>query len=131
MQDQKLLPESIRNLNDKAWLELLIKSVDNPYIDGVHFPTFPSNEVQSTFVGSSNKEALEEAYKFYVLVKEYSKKLHKPLDSNSRFLDFGCGWGRFLRFFGRILTPITYLVVIQTATSLIFVNRQKYLGTLV
>jgi len=93
------LPEKTRKLNDKDWLDLLIKSISNPVINGVEFPAFPPDDLQTQFVGSANEKALREAYEFYLLVKKYAKKLDKPLGRDSRFLDFGCGWGRFLRIF--------------------------------
>lgn len=93
------LPQRIRNLGDKQWLALLARSIDHSRIDDIDFPGFPSVELQATFVGSSNKATLKEAFSFYVLVKKYAQRLGVPLTEQSHFLDFGCGWGRFLRFF--------------------------------
>lgn len=93
------LSEKIRSLDDQAWLNLLIRSISTPYIDGIEFPGFPSDEMQTEFVGSANEKALREAFNFYLLFKEYAQRLGKPLGRGSRLLDFGCGWGRFLRFF--------------------------------
>jgi len=42
---------------------------------------------------------LREAFVFYTLVKQSAAKARNPLRRESHFLDFGCGWGRFLRFF--------------------------------
>lgn len=93
------LPRAVRLLNDRAWLSLLVRSVRERHIAGIDFPGFPSEELQAAFVGSANEKTLKEAFAFYVLVKKYSRSLGHPLRENSRFLDFGCGWGRFLRFF--------------------------------
>ena len=93
------LPEKVRKLNDKAWLNLLIRSISTSHLNGIEFPRFPSDELQTQFVGSANEKALREAFNFYLLVKKYSRQLRKPLGRESRLLDFGCGWGRFLRFF--------------------------------
>jgi SAM-dependent methyltransferase len=89
----------MRSLDDKAWLRLLLKSVSKRQIDKVDFPGFPTKEVQTQFVGSSNQKTLKEAFQFYVLMKEYCRQSGNPIGPKSRFLDFGCGWGRFLRFF--------------------------------
>jgi hypothetical protein len=59
--------------------------------------------VQSQFVGSSNEIALREASKFYSFVKSNAQSLGAPISEDSVLLDFGCGWGRFLRFFWRDL----------------------------
>ena len=65
-----------------------------------------SDQIQRQFVGSSNESALDEALNFYKLVRGYSSALGMPIDYNdSKLLDFGCGWGRFLRFFWRDFKP--------------------------
>jgi SAM-dependent methyltransferase len=99
------LPEAIRNLEDDAWLQLLKRSINSRFVEGVQFPEFPPENVQSNFVGTVNEETLREAYPFYVLVKDYAHMLGKPLTLSSRFLDFGCGWGRYMRFFWKDLHP--------------------------
>jgi SAM-dependent methyltransferase len=96
---KRRLPEHIRILSDKDWLDLLIKSISSPNIDGVEFPGFPSPELQVRFVGSDYEHALKEAFVFYTFLKQQAENLNVPLQRKCRFLDFGCGWGRFLRFF--------------------------------
>jgi SAM-dependent methyltransferase len=93
------ITEKIRRLDDKAWFDLLTRNVSTPHINGVEFPLFPSVELQTKFVGSANEQALRDAFGFYLLVKDYAKQLGKPSKLESCFLDFGCGWGRFSRFF--------------------------------
>ena len=102
--------EHHRLLSDREWTDLLIRSVTDRVIDGVRFPAFPSAELQESIVGASNESTLLEASAFYSLVKEYSEKLGRPItygfgDDSSSLLDFGCGWGRFLRFFWRDVNP--------------------------
>jgi ubiquinone/menaquinone biosynthesis C-methylase UbiE len=93
------LPDSLRKLSDEEWLTLLYESIDRRQIDGTLFPGFPSSEIQNRFVGSSYRETLKEAFKFYRFLKSQAGRLGKSTKNDSRFLDFGCGWGRFLRFF--------------------------------
>jgi hypothetical protein len=92
------LPERIRSLDDQQWLDLLIRSIEEREIDGVRFPGFPDQAVQTGFVGSANEPTLREAFSFYCLVKDYATALGMPIGEDRRFLDFGMGWGRFLRF---------------------------------
>ncbi len=94
-----LLPDAIRNLSDEKWLELLIESVATSNINDVQFPGFPSEQIQTAYVGSANEETLREAFNFYKLVKYSTTQAKNPIQESSRFLDFGCGWGRYLRFF--------------------------------
>jgi len=93
------LPEKMRGLSDEQWLSLLIKSISTPTIDGVEFPRFPDPTVQTNFVGSSDETTLRGAFSFYSFVKRQAKDAGRPLQEHHRFLDFGCGWGRYLRFF--------------------------------
>jgi ubiquinone/menaquinone biosynthesis C-methylase UbiE len=93
------LPIRVRSLSDEAWLQLLHRSVDEAVIDGIAFPRFPSPQQQANFVGSAYQNALQEAYSFYSLFRGYAAALGSPIARDTRLLDFGCGWGRFLRFF--------------------------------
>jgi hypothetical protein len=79
---------------------MLLKSIKSKRVDGIEFPGFPEESVQAQFVGSSNEAALREGFEFYKAVKEYASALGMPLNNgSSKLLDFGCGWGRYLRFF--------------------------------
>lgn len=91
---------NIQNIaeSNQEFLELLIRSIDEPVIQGVKFPGFPPASIQSKYVGSSNEKALRAGYRFYKAVREYCHLYH-PLNPDSRILDFGCGWGRITRFF--------------------------------
>jgi SAM-dependent methyltransferase len=86
-------------IHDDKWFKMLLKSIKNRTVDGIEFPGFPNESVQSQFVGSSNEAALREGFEFFTLVKGYSAALGMPLNKTSKVLDFGCGWGRFLRIF--------------------------------
>lgn len=62
-------------------------------------PMLPSTAIQQQFVGSALRPAFEEAYLFYTTFMRYADALAMPFDgAGARFLDFGCGWGRFLRY---------------------------------
>jgi SAM-dependent methyltransferase len=91
--------KALFHCSDVEWLAILRRSVTEEVIQGVKFPRFPDTTLQSNWVGSANESALQEAYDFYSLLKDRSTKLNSPVTEDSRVLDFGCGWGRFLRFF--------------------------------
>jgi SAM-dependent methyltransferase len=78
------------SLSDKDWLETLAASLSDASLG---LPGFPSPQVQANFTGRSWRPALEEAFEFYTLVKSSVASLAGPI------LDFGCEWGRILRFF--------------------------------
>lgn len=93
------LVESLSGLTDKEWLDVIIESVDRPVIKGVEMPGFPPEEMQRTIVGSSGAHALREGFNFYSTIKQYALELGVTLSPDTRILDFGCGWGRIMRFF--------------------------------
>jgi hypothetical protein len=90
--------EDFRKCSDSEWLEMLVASVRSPIVSGLTFPSFPPVDLQSQFVGSANDNALREAHSFYTLMKQTAQQYGKPIGKDSAFLDFGTGWGRFLRF---------------------------------
>ena len=91
--------KSIEHISDNKWFKMLLKSVNSRTVDGIRFPGFPDDAIQSQFVGSSNEAALREGFVFYSMVKGYAEALGKPLGRTTKLLDFGCGWGRYLRIF--------------------------------
>jgi len=62
-------------------------------------PGFPTENVQRHFTSRSREEALDEAFKFFRLVKEACGRYDEPLRGETRLLDFGVGWGRIVRTF--------------------------------
>lgn len=88
------------SLSDEEWLNMMIRSVQNPIVDGIELPGFPSEEFQRNTVGSVGVNAISyEAYNFYRLIKQYASQLGIALNRGTTLLDFGCGWGRMIRFF--------------------------------
>jgi SAM-dependent methyltransferase len=87
-------------LSDEAWLNLVVRSIEEAEIEGVRFAGFPSAEIQKQIIGSSGATALNEAWRFYVKVKTAARA--NAIDPTAAtILDFGVGWGRMLRFFAR------------------------------
>jgi SAM-dependent methyltransferase len=97
--DSQGVPAVLSGLSDEEWLDVLIKSIDHPFYRNIELPGFPSEETQKSFVGGAGAPSLHEAFAFYRIVKEYAHRCGHPLNPDSRILDFGCGWGRFTRFF--------------------------------
>lgn len=83
--------------DDEAWLELLIRSVNEPTINGVEMPRYPHPSSQIKLVGSADAHAMHEGYRFFQYVKAYAEALAMPLHPRTKVLDFGTGWGRMAR----------------------------------
>jgi SAM-dependent methyltransferase len=64
-------------------------------------PSLPDEATQIAFIGRAGDCALAEAFGAYLLWREMLTKYRDALSPDSRVLDFGCGWGRTLRFFMR------------------------------
>ncbi|MEO7273261.1 MAG: hypothetical protein ABIX28_25055, partial [Vicinamibacterales bacterium] len=93
--------ERFSGCSGEEWLEILIRSIDEPVIDGVPMPRFPEAVLQVNTVGHAGAQPLREAAQYFALVDRYARQLGRPLGQDTRLLDFGCGWGRILRFFLR------------------------------
>jgi SAM-dependent methyltransferase len=91
--------EKFSQITDGQWLDILIESIRKPVIAGVMLPGFPPAELQRNYVGSSGEAVLREVFPFYCKIKHYADKLGSKLTEDSHILDFGCGWGRIIRFF--------------------------------
>ena len=93
--------DKAQTLDSNAWLEVLIASTKSSNWGGVQLPSFPDESLQASFVGSANEHALREGSHFYSAVLLQLEKHSGPLTAESKVLDFGVGWGRYMRFFYR------------------------------
>ncbi len=81
----------------QEWHDRLMRHAEG--IGDPTLPPLPSPAIQEQFVGSALGPAFEEAYVFYSTFSGYAAALAMPFDrEDATFLDFGCGWGRFLRY---------------------------------
>jgi SAM-dependent methyltransferase len=64
-------------------------------------PELPAPSVQENYTGSSAFATLQEGFHAYQLFKSYYETDIGPISNCRGVLDFGCGWGRIIRFFLR------------------------------
>jgi SAM-dependent methyltransferase len=62
-------------------------------------PALPEESVQRHFTGNAGDETLVEAHALYQTVKDLYREHVGPFTTTTRVLDYGCGWGRIIRFF--------------------------------
>ena len=110
-----------RRLTDEAWLRALLDSVRGR--NQIPMPSFPSAEIQSSFVGQSNEDAINEAWRFYKLMSDRWKKYGLRIGTRSHVLDFGCGWGRFARMFLRDV-PASHIYCADTSDGPLDICRE-------
>src|SRR2546421_5896257 len=70
-----------------------------------YLPTLPDERFQVEFVGVSGPEAVTTGAEIHDLFKRLYEQHAGPLLPSHRVLDFGCGWGRVIRFFLKEIEP--------------------------
>jgi SAM-dependent methyltransferase len=66
-------------------------------------PGFAPEEIQYQFAGAAGDDTMRDAFAFYCLVKSLvAQHAVRPPES---ILEFGCGWGRIIRFFLKDVQP--------------------------
>jgi len=95
----------LSNENDEFWFWLLTDgySVD-PIMEKI-LPAMPEERIQLNFTGRCGKDALYEGFSAYQFFKQIAEKHSKKVLDQKAILDFGCGWGRIIRFFLKDLEP--------------------------
>ena len=68
-------------------------------------PEMPEASIQEGFTGSSGDSSLREGFNAYRLFKKCYETHVGPIGSCRGVLDFGCGWGRIIRFFLKDVEP--------------------------
>ncbi len=95
------IKDSVAEIRNTGWFDLLCMSAHKPgvQIGGQPLPLFPPPSLQVKTTGASGAETLREAFIFYEDCLKTFAELGRPLQSDSRLLDFGTGWGRIARCF--------------------------------
>jgi SAM-dependent methyltransferase len=86
-------------LSDEAWRWLQIEGPSRCPFLADYLPSQPPSGLQAHFVVHSDVAALEQGFQIYDLFKQLYERHARPLALTDRVLDFGCGWGRVIRFF--------------------------------
>lgn len=100
--DESSIPiDLLSNLGDSEFFWVMTKSQQLGYnLNGI-IPSFPSAYHQRNWTGAVGDATFLQAFQFYKLVLKLVSQYGNTHISQSSILDFGCGWGRILRFFLR------------------------------
>jgi SAM-dependent methyltransferase len=92
--------------SDEAWLWLHTSRVirKRPTVASL-LPGLPAASLQEEYTGSSAPATLYEGFSAYRLFKHLYETYVGPVRDCRGILDYGCGWGRIIRFFLRELPP--------------------------
>jgi len=106
------------HVSDEVWLDLNTAGYRRHAILRDVLPALPPEADQKGFIGSTGDRALREAFLAYRFWKERARRHGRPIGIRSRLLDFGTGWGRFVRLFMRDVAPENLLGVDVTERAL-------------
>jgi len=92
-------------ISDDFWFWLHTEGYrSSPVLQSI-LPGMPDENVQLMFTGNKGDLILNEAFSAYKLFKNLYASYVGPIDQCNSILDFGCGWGRIIRFFIKDIAP--------------------------
>jgi SAM-dependent methyltransferase len=97
-----------RHLADDVWFSVNTSAYRRFPVLRRLLPSLPDEQVQIAFIGSAGDTALLEAFRFYQIIRAIAARANRSITRQTIVLDFGCGWGRMLRFFMRDV-PVSQL----------------------
>jgi SAM-dependent methyltransferase len=89
------------DLSDSDWSWLNTEGSRRSRHVGSFLPGLPPEAIQLRFTGAKGDVTLNEGFGAYALFREIATAHGKSLHDCEGVLDFGCGWGRIIRYFLR------------------------------
>jgi SAM-dependent methyltransferase len=91
-----------KSMTVREWSAFILSAADATPADSP-VPRLPDVEIQKVTNGLHGAKSLQGATKLYGLVnQEVRSRVSSNAMSEPKILDFGCGWGRFSRFFPQL-----------------------------
>jgi len=95
-------------LNDETWLWMNTTGRRRRKAIARLLPKMPEVSIQELYTGSSGDVTLREGFDAYKIFKNSYETYVGPIGSCRAVLDFGCGWGRIIRFFLKRLSGVDH-----------------------
>jgi SAM-dependent methyltransferase len=100
-----------RGIGDGFWFWLNTEGCRiSPTLRNI-LPTMPEEDVQLEFNGLKGDDVMSEGFAVYRLFRNLYDHHVGPIARCGNILDFGCGWGRIIRFFLKDIEPSRLLGV--------------------
>jgi len=89
--------EAFKDINDECWYWMITKGYYKDERLKNMLPGIPDDQIQIRFNGRAGEINFKQAFAVYLFCKRMLAK-HFVSFENDNIMDFGCGWGRILRF---------------------------------
>ncbi|MDW7630854.1 class I SAM-dependent methyltransferase [Azospirillum brasilense] len=122
----ELFHQKVNQLTDDQWKLFLTRSVSEHVVEDVVMPTFPPESFQSSIHGHSGVTSINEAFNFFLEVKNVANRVGSPFSPSRYLLDFGCGWGRIGRMFMKDIQPSRIYAVEPESANTIEARKNNY-----
>jgi SAM-dependent methyltransferase len=97
--------ERFAGITDDFWFWLNTKGYRRSDALRRILPGMPDEDVQLLFTGNAGDPVLREGFEAYVLFRDAYETHAGRIADARKVLDFGCGWGRIIRFFLKDVEP--------------------------
>lgn len=91
--------EMFRGVDDGFWLWMHTEGRESSPALAALLPGMPTPGVQQKWTGKTGHATMEEGFDIYRTMRDLHVQHVGALRGNGPVLDFGCGWGRVIRFF--------------------------------
>jgi SAM-dependent methyltransferase len=93
--------ELFRDVDDDFWLWMHTEGRQTSPALAAVLPGLPPPEVQQHFTGKTGSATLVEGFDIYRTMRDLHTRHVGSLREHGPVLDFGCGWGRVIRYFAK------------------------------
>ena len=97
--------ELFSQISDSFWFWLCTEGYRRAPLVRKILPGMPDEDVQLRFTGQSGDAVLADGFGAYKLFRDTYERHVGPIAQCTAILDFGCGWGRIIRFFLKDIEP--------------------------
>lgn len=111
------------DLDSRSWLWINTAGYRKNRLIRQVLPSLPPARTQVAFTGNSGDTTLTDGFRVYKLFKKLYQDSVGDVSTAEHILDFGCGWGRVIRFFLRDVAPSS-LYGVDPSPEMIDVCRQ-------